>query len=240
MTLLLAMSCFQSRTQDAALDALFPHISEGRVDGIQLTPGNLPSPNFRKRIDGLRADGVVVQFHQGFSWTHYRRHVLDGELQPIALERDRSIHAPRLEARHGRDPGPFATWEQWLPTVLEHDLLVETMYPGYALGTGVELDDAMSAGVRLAVDIAHLSIQVEAGVLSSSTLERVLSYDKLCEVHVSHSAKGKDTHSRLRHDTPMLDWARSMIGQVPVVLESYWHKLSVDEQRQQLELLTCM
>lgn len=237
MSLLLAMSCFQSRSQGVALDALSAHLDSGLIDGIQLTPGNLPSPNFHKRVEQLAAGGVIVRFHQGFSWSHYRRHTLDDQLHPIDIDPERSIHAPRQTPRSVRDVGPFTTWADWQPTVLEYGLLVETMYPGYALGSGPELEMAMDAGVRLAVDIAHLSIQREAGVLSDETLERVLGYEQVCEVHVSHSRKGKDTHSPLQADTPLLDWARSKVGEVPVVVESYWHKSSLADQRQQLALL---
>ena len=178
-----------------------------------------------------------MRLHQGFSWTHYRRTILDDQLMPIDIEPERSIHAPRCVPRNDRDLGPFADWDRWRPIVLAHDLLVETMYPGYALGTGDDLDDAMDHSVRLAIDIAHLSIQREAGVLSDTTLERLLRYPHTGEVHVSRSNRGRDTHSPLRCDTPLLGWAKEQIDVAPVVVESYWHRLSEAQQIAQLNLL---
>lgn len=238
MALLLAMSAYQSRTQDDAFSALAPHFYQGRVAGLQLTPGNLPSPGFRERICDFVHEGAIVRVHEGFSYTHYRRRPLSDRLVPVAIRRDQSIHAPRKAPRSRRDAGPFADWESWRSTVLAHDLLVETMYPGHALGCGEELDDAMDHQVRLAIDIAHLSIQRDAGVLTARTLDRVLQYEHVEEVHVSHSQMGKDTHSPLVATTPFLGWARERISELPVVLESYWHKQSLDQQLEQLALLT--
>ena len=250
MPLLLALSAFQSRTQDDALDALLPHIDERLADGVQLTPGNLPSPGFRARVDGLVQRGVIVRYHHGFSWTHYRRPVYDPTGWALEIGPDHSIHPPRNEApgrglrrarQHGgsttTSPAPNVTWLDWLPIAVEQDLLVETMYPGYLLGSAAELNDAMDAGLRLCVDIAHLSIIDCSGLLDSATCDRLLTYNRIEEVHVSHSRQGRDTHSPITTDTPWLDWARSRITDLPVVLESYWHRTPLEHQRQQLGLV---
>ncbi len=236
MPFLLAMSAFQSRTQDDAFDRLLAHIDDGQVQGIQLTPGNLPSLGFQSRIESFIHRGGLIRVHQGFSWTHYRREVLDADGKPLGLGLDHSIHAPRIAPKYRTDVGPFIRWNDWLQTVVDHDLLVETMYPGYALGSGNELESAMDAGVRLCVDIAHLSIQSYAGELSAATLKRLFNYERVSEVHVSHSTAGKDTHSPISAETPWLGWARERIGHIPVVLESYWHKLDFAQQRMQVQL----
>ncbi len=250
MPLLVAMSAFQSRTQDDALDALLPHIHDGLVDGVQLTPGNLPSPGFGERVEALAKAGVTVRYHHGFSWTHYRRAVYDSSGRAVDIGRDHSIHPPRTHApdrglwrarqRRGSpttSPTPVATWSKWLPIAVEQDLLVETMYPGYLLGSAAELNDAMDAELRLCVDIAHLSIVHSAGLLDAATCARLLAYPRIEEVHISRSRGGRDTHSPITTDTPWLGWAQERIADLPVVLESYWHRTPSEQQRQQLNMI---
>lgn len=232
--LLVALSAFQSRTQDDA----FERVTRHALDGIQLTPGNLPCDGFRERVDAF---GGVARLHHGFAWERYRRAVYDSSFRPDGIGRDHSVHPPRASApaRRGPTRAPVATttFEEWLPIALEHDLLVETMYPGYVLGTGAELDAAMSAGLRLAVDVSHLEIQRFAGVLDEATQRRVCDYDRVEEIHVSRSAGLRDAHLPIDGRTPGVDWARERVDEVPVVLESYWHRVEVGEQARQLELL---
>ena len=266
--LLLAMSCFQGRPQDVALDALVRH----GADGVQLTPGNLPSSRFRDRVATTPG---AHRYHHGFCWQAYRRSVYDDDGQPLDIGANHSVHPPRsssparrsgarsdglqgtltrlrfrrersplqyfTEMRDGRGKGlafePTFDWSRWLPIALAHDLIVETMYPGYLLANEAELDAAMAAGLRLAVDVSHLEIQRYRGVLSDAGRRRVLLYDRIEEIHVSTSRRGSDAHAPLTSRTPGLGWARERVQEVPVVIESYWHRLSFDDQRRQVDLL---
>lgn len=222
--LLLALSCFQGRTQDAAFDAVRVH----GVDGVQLTPGNLPSPDFRERIAEY---GGTVRLHHRFAWDRYRREVYDERAQPVGILRDQSVHPPRTD-----DPRvPDA--RRWLEGAVARDLLLETMYPGYLLGSGAELELAMDVGARLAVDVSHLHLQRHAGVLADATVRRVLGYARVEEVHVSNNDGRGDQHAPLDAATPYLGWARERLGDLPVVVESYWHRIPLDDQRRQLDLL---
>lgn len=227
--LLLAMSCLQSRTQDAAFDVLSRHV----VEGLQLTPGNLPSQGFRDRVAAFAG---ATRLHHGFAWDHYRQRVYDESGALLLRERDRSVHPPHTAPYAGKEPC-VAEPMDWLRRVAPLDPLLETMYPGYVLGCGAELELAMDLGLRLAVDVSHLHLQRAAGVLSSSVERRLLEYARVEEVHVSANDGRSDRHALLQRDTPGLDWARARLADLPVVLESYWHRTDFDEQRRQIDLL---
>lgn len=230
------MSIFQGREQAVAWDALVAH----EPDGIQLTPGNLPSAGFRKTVE---RSSVPVRLHHGFAWERYKRPVYDADARPIRVGRHHSVHPPRTHPTPRRTstrpklPGRTVSARAWLTVAAEHGLLVETMYPGYALGCGDELELAIDMRLRLAVDVSHLEIQRHHGVLRDATYRRVLNYEGVEEIHVSASRGRSDAHRPLTRDTPGLGWARDRIRDLPVVLESYWHRLSVSEQREQLALL---
>lgn len=222
MPLLLALSCFQSRTQDAALDELL----RLQPDGVQLTPGCLPSSGFQERVS---RECALVRVHHGFAWRAYRRDAWSPLGAPLVVERERSVHPPRGEHRVPLDV--------ILDAALRDDLLLETMYPGEPLGTGEEIERALDAGVRLAVDTSHLHIQRCQGALPDRTLARLLASPLVEEVHVSENDGTRDQHRTITADTFLLDWARDRVRQLPVVLESYWHRVPMDERRHQVDLL---
>ena len=222
MTLLLALSCLQSRPQDAALDELLAL----QPEGIQLTPGCLPSPGFEARV---RREVAVTRLHHGVAWTAYRAEPWTEAGEPRWVERDRSVHPP--PAARG------VAWRRVIDLALERDLLLETMYPGEILGTGAEIDAALDAGARLAVDVSHLWIQRCHGVLGDATLERLLSSSLVEEVHVSDNDGRHDLHAQLRPETFLLAWARERVADLPVVIESAWHRTDVSERLRQIDLL---
>lgn len=230
--LFLAMSTFQGRTQDAAFDGVARHSQ----CGIQLTPGNLPSPGFRSRIAAFPRP---IRRHHGFSFDAYRAPVYDAEGKPRWSDPDRSIHPPRSDrpTAHPRPSRKSFSLSHWLPIATEHDLLVETMMPGYLLGGGTELEAAMEARLRLALDISHIHIQRCQGVLDRDTERRLFAYDRIEEVHVSDNDGRRDQHRPIHPGTPYLDWARERMEDLPVVLESYWHQVPLADQRRQIELL---
>lgn len=105
------------------------------------------------------------------------------------------------------------------------------------LGCGDELELAMDLGLRLAVDVSHLHLQRAAGVLPASVERRLREHPRVEEIHVSANDGRSDRHALLQPDTPGLDWARARLADLPVVLESYWHRIDFDAQRRQLDLL---
>jgi len=218
--LLLAMSCLQGRPMaDAAADllALEP-------DGLQLTPGNLPTPGF---ADVTAA--IPTLRHHAFSYTARRSPVWD-DAGRCLVDSD-SVHPPQSDTPAAR---------HWKQHVLSErpGLVLETMYPGYELGSGHELTWAMNTGLRLAVDVSHLFIQRTAGVLSDTVFNQVLNYDRVAEVHVSANAGKADTHRPLTADTFGLDWAKAKLAAgTPVVLESYFHRLDTDSRDRQVDLV---
>ena len=189
--LLVALSCLQGRLQSKAFDDL----ARLPVDGIQLTPGNLPSSNFRELTCAYRGE---LRFHHSFSWQHYRAEIYDAAGRTPKLPRAWSVHPPL--AKH---PVAFG---DWLNGALEVDALCEVMYPGNLLGQDAQVLDAMASGLRLAVDISHLHIQRTRGDLRDVTLAKLLDYTRIEEVHVSHNLGRADSHLPLQRETPWLDW----------------------------------
>jgi hypothetical protein len=183
------------------------------ADGVQLTPGNHPTPGFRAHVAGR-----VTRTHHGFDFEHRLRAVWrGGRLVTDAT----SVHPPEtLAGMEGAE------------------VVLETMYPGERLGTGEELAWAMARGLRLAVDVSHLHIQRTAGVLGDRTLARLLDYDRIEEVHVSANDGRRDAHAAIRDDSFGLDWARARHhAGTPVIVECYMHKLSDDDRRRQVALV---
>lgn len=220
--LFVAMSALQGRPQRAAFTAL----AALDVDGIQLTPGNLPEPGFEALV---RGSGLAFRPHHGFAWEHYRAEVHDAYGRTHARPLDWSVHPPRSSA---------CAFERWLGHAREDDLLCEGMYPGYHLGSGAELARAMDEGLRLAIDTSHLHLQQCAGVIPPDVVRRLLDYDRLDEVHVSDNEGRADSHKPITATTPHLDWARARLAAGAVVVyESYLHRLDDDARRRQIELL---
>ena len=132
--LYLALSCLQGRPIVQA----FHDLRSLGVPGIQLTPGNVPDPAFAEQLDG-----VPVRTHHGFSWEAMRQRVWD-DLGVCCVAAD-SVHPPQE-----RDSAYIRWWQairaQTKPAIYE------TMYPGYRLGCGAEIERAMDEGLNLAVD----------------------------------------------------------------------------------------
>jgi hypothetical protein len=212
MMLYLALSCFQGRTMTEAANTLLA-LAPGRV-GLQLTPGCAPS-----ELDL----SCPVRTHHGFSRRALRAIVWN---QGQLLWQGDSLHPPQVRdvPDHWQAPS---------------ELILETMYPGYAaLANGDQLSAAMDEGRWLAVDVAHLDIQIYRGVLEPRVLQRVLDYQRVAEVHVSTSREARDTHAQITNDTWGIDWAKDRLAQgTPVILECYMHKLSEEERLEQVEML---
>jgi hypothetical protein len=188
-------------------------LAPGRV-GLQLTPGCAPSP-----IDVQ----CPTRTHHGFTQKALRAQVWDAGT--LAWHGD-SMHPPR------ESEVPVG----WQPP---DDVVLETMDPGYAaLANGDQIAAAMDAGRPLAVDVAHLDIQMFHGLLTKSVLRRLLAYERVAEVHVSTSRDARDTHARLTMSTWGIEWARERLAAgTPVILECYMHKLSHEERLEQIAWL---
>lgn len=220
--LFVAMSALCGRPMHEAFDAL----AELEADGLQLTPGNLPQPGFEQHV---ARSSLPWTGHHSFDFSRLRRAVYDEFGHAEVLPSDWSIHPPPLSV---------IGFDAWLEHALERDQLCEAMYPGHHLGGGPELEAAMQGGLRLALDISHLHIQVASGALSPSSLARVLDYDRVSEVHVSHNDGRRDSHRPLCAETPLLAWARAKLTEgIPVIYEGYLHRLDHDARRRQIEFI---
>jgi hypothetical protein len=211
--LYLALSCFQGRRMSDAAEELIA-LAPGRV-GLQLTPGCAPSPI---------TINCPTRTHHGFTDHALRARVWENG---VLVWHGDSLHPPQLRQ----------VPDDWQPP---DGVVLETMYPGYAaLANGDQLAAAMDEGRWLAVDVAHLDIQTYRGVLTKPVLNRLMSYDRVAEVHVSTSQGARDTHAKLSRTTWGIEWARARLtAGTPDILECYMHKLSNEERLEQLAWLT--
>lgn len=193
------------------------------ADGVQLTPGNHPTPGFAAQVAG-----AVIRTHHGFHFERRASAVWSAEGCRAPSD---SVHPPMSRELGFED---FARWVDlgWSLPVLE------TMYPGYLLGSGEQLEWAMARRLALAVDVSHLHMQRCAGLLEARTWRRLMDYPAIAEVHVSANDGQSDQHAPLRADTFGLEWARAQLGAgTPVVLECYMHRLDEAARRRQVALL---
>ncbi|HSR98746.1 MAG TPA: hypothetical protein VLM79_16935 [Kofleriaceae bacterium] len=214
--LFVALSSLQGRAMAAAFDEL-----AALGAGIQLTPGNHPTPGFRAHVAASR---VAVRRHHGFSFDTRRG---DTWRDGVCVADAESVHPPESGA----------PWRAWYETQTARPML-EVMYPGFELGTGEAIEAAMNAALPLAVDISHVHMQRTQGVMSERTWRRLQDYPAIAEVHVSANDGRHDSHQPLRIDSFGLAWARARlaIGD-PVVFECYLHRLSHAERRAQVDLI---
>ena len=227
VVLFLALSCLQGRPMEAAFRAL----ARLGPDGIQLTPGNLPTPGFEAFA---QASGVALRTHHGFDFRARKRPVWRGGQCLVDAD---SVHPESADGGADLDGTDLdgTDLDQWLDAQARIPVL-ETMYPGYFLGHGAELDRAMKRGLWLAVDVSHVFIQLERGALDRAAWRRLAEYPHIAEIHVSHNAGRHDTHSPITADTFGLSWARERASDgIPLILESYFHNLSDVERKRQLD-----
>jgi len=217
--LMLALSCLQGRPMERAFDEL----AALGVRGVQLTPGNMPTPGFR---DHVRRSGLAARTHHGFTFEAFKARVwADDGACGVASD---SVHPPRAGS-------PAA--ERFLDGAALP--ILETMYPGWALGDGASIERAMARGLALAVDVSHLHIQRTQGRIDEATFARILDYDRIAEIHVSANDGRRDLHHPLTAATFGLGWARARLAAgTPVVLECYFHGLDEAERRAQIDLVT--
>ncbi|MDC0712575.1 hypothetical protein POL68_29195 [Stigmatella sp. ncwal1] len=199
-------------------------------EGLQLTPGNVPTEGFEGFLEGLREKEVSLRTHHGFTPQALRTPVWSPDAE--CLVDSRSVHPPR-DVDAARD-----AWVRRAEDGGFQGCVLETMYPGYLLGTGEALLWAMDLRLRLAVDIAHLHIQHASGRLPGHVWRRLQDHLDIEEVHVSANPGDRDAHQPLTLGTFGLEWAQERLAQgTPVILECYMHRLSKDARRSQLDLL---
>jgi hypothetical protein len=222
--LFLAMSCLQGRPMRAAFDELRP-----LADGVQLTPGNVPTAGFAAHVAACAAAGTAVRAHHGFAFAERKREVwaADGQCR-VAAE---SVHPPTSDhaaALH------FLEQLERLPA----NVVLETLYPGYCLGDDDGIARAIDLQRRLAVDVSHVFLALTAGTMTMRTWQRLEAYEQVVEVHVSANDGRSDSHRPLARDSFGLDWARERAGAgTPLVLECYFHRLDGEQRRRQVDLL---
>ncbi|MGZ3423302.1 MAG: hypothetical protein ACXVEE_35900 [Polyangiales bacterium] len=206
------------------MESAFRELSALGADGIQLTPGNHPSAEFR-----AHTDGTTVRRHHGFSFEERVRAPWCDETGACLCEAE-SVHPPKIGS------GAALQWRAWYEHAAQKPL-IEGMYPGYVLGTGAELIEAMRDAMPLAIDVSHIWLQLRHGVMDEATWRRIADYDHIGEVHLSANAGRHDTHEPLAEDSFGLRWARERLRSgTPVVLECYMHRMPRDTRLRQIEL----
>ena len=216
MNLFLAMSCLQGRPMRSAFDEL----AELNIDGIQLTPGNAPTVNFSRHIQDSK---TPTRTHHGYSDYKMLSRVWSDN---YALLGDwDSVHPPTHAP------------EMWLPEAgFQHCL--EVMYPGQPLGTGPAVRQALDAGLKLAVDISHIFIQITKGVMTKETWKALQDYENIQEIHVSANGGQRDSHEVIDKNCFGLEWAQERSTQnIPIIFEAYLHKTSPAMRESQIAII---
>jgi len=200
--------------------------------GLQLTPGNHPTAGFREHVTRR-----PVRRHHGFDFATRRREVWDSSAR--CLVDAESVHPPGVDTAAAAKINESGGLGRWLEARGDDGPLLETMYPGWLLGSGAEIEDAMRIGIPLAVDVSHVFIQLCAGAMKEDTWRRLAEYDNIREIHVSANDGTRDTHAPATPSSFGLGWARERLtASTPTVLECYMHKLSPAQRRAQVELVT--
>jgi hypothetical protein len=198
------------------------------INGIQLTPGNVPTPGFQ---EWLSRQQVSTRTHHGFHPKALRRRVWSKEAD--CLVSADSVHPLQIK------DGITEIWKQKAERGDYDRVSLETMYPGYCLGCGDELSWAMDLGLKLAVDVSHIYIQLCSGSLDLATWYKLQKYDRIGELHVSANNGLADIHQPMTTETFGLDWVRDRaVDGTPVILECYMHRLSDVQRREQIGLIT--
>jgi hypothetical protein len=219
MSLYLALSCFQGQEQIEAYNKLL----KLKPDGIQLTPGNKVSANFKEH------QTIPYRLHHAFSWTKVKDPIYDntGKICRKVLS-NQSIHPPVIKDYKN-------TFKFWLNQLT--DEIVELMFPTYYGGNEEEINDILDNKQKIAVDISHLYICQKKSTITEATLRRIFNYSNISEIHVSQNDGTRDSHSPITKDCPFISWAKEKAQDTPIVFESYFLKISEKEQLQQVNLV---
>lgn len=192
--------------------------------GLQLTPGNIPSKNFE---NWLNQNKIKFIYHHGFSWFALKQKVWDENGK--CLVNSDSIHPPEKNT---------LDTEKWYKILEDNDLpTLETMYPNYFLGSGSEIEMAMSLKIKLAVDISHIYIQKYNNLISDKVWKKLQNYENIKEIHVSSNLGKFDSHFEISKKSYELNWAIERSKDIPIILECYMHKLSENDRLKQIKLL---
>ncbi len=199
------------------------------IDGLQLTPGNAPSNNFQQ---WLSQQPLKIRTHHGFSWDRLRQKVWD--TNGNCLVSSNSVHPPKIEDEVSQ------IWRRKAEQGAYQNLVLETMYAGYYLGSSDDILWAMAVGLNLAVDVSHIYIQLCQGSLDRSTWQKLQNYPNIGEFHISANNGKGDIHQPIDPQTFGLDWIRDRTNgnqDLPVILECYMHHLSFIERQAQVKLV---
>jgi hypothetical protein len=101
-----------------------------------------------------------------------------------------------------------------------------------------QVDAAMAAGLRLAVDVSHLHILRCSGRLSEAGERRVMDYTHIAELHVSDNDGRLDLHRPTSRESYGVGWARERTdAETPMIVESYLHTLDPSARKTLIERL---
>lgn len=194
--------------------------------GLQLTPGNAPTPGFET---WLASHAIPIRSHHGFDY-HKLRHTVWDETGNCLVHSD-SVHPPK----YTHPTSHF--WFDKLEKQHYQNIIFETMYPEYLLGNGDDLNRAMQLKTPLAVDISHIYIQLEQGSLEKSIWNKLQNYEYIKEIHLSANQGCIDNHQPLQSNSFGLAWAKEHLSSLPVILECYMFKLSKEQCLSQIDVI---
>jgi hypothetical protein len=217
----LALSCLQGRPMQSSAEELLAL----KPFGLQLTPGNAPTLGFE---NWLKENNINYLVHHGFCWNTLKQNVWDEKGK--FLTNSHSVHPP-LKTNLDSD-----TWYKILEKKQNLPIL-ETMYPEYYLGNGLEIEQAMQLELDLAIDISHIFIQKVNNLITEKLWKKLQNYSNIKEIHVSANSGKRDSHKIINQESFGLEWAKERCNEIPVILECYMHRLSGNERLEQMQIL---
>ena len=222
----LALSCLQGLASKEVLETYIELQKETIKFGIQLTGGNIPYLNLQ---EDLERNNIPHKVHHNFDWNTKLVPVWNNEGKLLKFDSD-SIHPPFKNKVKDQD-----FWNNSVNDCIENNIALEIMYKEYFLGNTNEINRILDTNIPIALDVSHLNLMRVQKLIDSDTINRLLNYSNISEIHVSHNQGYRDSHELMNKDTYLLDWAKER-KDIPLVLECYFHKLTKEQRIQQINM----
>lgn len=254
MKLYLALSCLQGQEIISASEELLslnPY-------GLQLTSGNKINKN-TNYFEWLKKNKIKYQTHHNFSFTQS----INQDLYEVIQEWDglTYFHIDVVDSLH---PPLYKRFKNYSKEIIdlafydflevtsdyeelyedgESQLCFEIMYnpKEYPLSDDDSINYIMDLKNPIALDISHLNILNKQGHINKKTLNRLLEYDKIEEIHISDNDGKRDSHHYISKDTYLLkDWVKERYNDnkdIPIILECFMQRMNQEQRQNQIEII---
>ena len=254
MKLYLALSCLQGQEIISASEELLslnPY-------GLQLTSGN----KFNKNInyfEWLNENKVKYQTHHNFSFSQS----INQDLYEV-VEYEEDFYSFNVCVVDSLHPPLYKRFKDYSKKIInqafydflevtcdneellennDEQLCFEIMYDPkeYPLSDDDSINYIMDLKNPIALDISHLNILNKQGHINKKTLNRLLEYDKIEEIHISDNDGKRDSHHYISKDTYLLkDWVKERYNDnkdIPIILECFMQRMNQEQRQNQIDII---